>query len=269
MENLSKIAQGIFLGNGEVWNFLDYAVNRNCGGLLKYTRAEYEPKGKKNYLISNISKNFNEGKDPRYKYDDIQWTESYDRDGVTYADTGIGGNIGSIYSVPEAFNSDLKFLTKEEYKVFQKQIRNRQIFSNGLAKYKNNDRDYPRPYKSFPLESYAREVSDAYSTTSLSSKGLGDDVDIQYIRKINTLKQYTLLDFGKKAKDASDNYQTIVKDNIRSEEYSSGYTVHSGTVESYNGTEVVLLSEPIYKVRKVNDEDRIYKALKPLLSVAS
>ena len=269
MENLSKIAQGIFLGNGEVWNFLDYAVNRNCGGLLKYTRAEYEPKGKKNYLISNISKNFNEGKGPRYKYDDIQWTESYDRDGVTYADTGIGGNIGSIYSVPEAFNSDLKFLTKEEYKVFQKQIRNRQIFSNGLAKYKNNDRDYPRPYKSFPLESYDREVSDAYSTTSLSSKGLGDDVDIQYIRKINTLKQYTLLDFGINAKNVSDNYQTIVNSKIRDEKYSSGYTVHSGTVESYNGTEVVSLSEPIYKVRKVNDEDRIYKALKPLLSVAS
>ena len=160
MENLSKIAQGIFLGNGEVWNFLDYAVNRNCGGLLKYTRAEYEPKGKKNYLISNISKNFNEGKDPRYKYDDISWTESYSRDkmvsGFTYADAGIGGNIGSIYSIPEAFNSDLKFLTKEEYKDFQESIRDYQTFFNGLAKYKNNDRDQ-RLYKNFPLESYAGE----------------------------------------------------------------------------------------------------------------
>ena len=38
MENLSKIAQGIFLGNGEVWNFLDYAVNRDCGGLLYKTQ---------------------------------------------------------------------------------------------------------------------------------------------------------------------------------------------------------------------------------------
>ena len=272
MENLSKIAQGIFLGNGEVWNFLDYVVNRNCGGLLKYTRAEYEPKGKKNYLISNISKNFNEGKDPRYKYDDISWTESYSRDkmvsGFTYADAGIGGNIGSIYSVPEAFNSDLKFLTKEEYKDFQESIRDYQTFFNGLAKYKNNDRDQ-RLYKNFPLESYAGEVSDEYKLTKLSSKKLGDDVDIQYIEDIDTLKQYTLLDFGKKAKESSDNYQTIVNSKIRDEKYSSEYTAHSGTVESYNGTEAVSLSEPRYKVRKVNEEGRIYKALKPLLSVAS
>ena len=136
MENLSRIAQGIFLGNGEVWNFLDYAVNRNCGGLLTYTRAEYEPKGKKNYLISNILQNFNSGRDPRYKYNDIPWTGGYKYDGMlgghTSADVGKGGNIGDIYSVPTTSNSDLKFLTTEEYKDFQRGIRDYQTLFNGL-----------------------------------------------------------------------------------------------------------------------------------------
>ena len=195
MENLSRIAKGIFLGNGEIWNFLDYAVNRDCGGLLTYTRAEYEPNGKKNYLISNISRNFNEGSIPRHKYSDIPWTESYEYDrmlgGLQYAYTARGGDIGDIYSVPTTSNSDLKFLTKEEYKDFQRGIRDYQTLMNDLPYYENNDGLY-KPYDRFSLESYAGEVSDEYKSTNLSPKKLGDDVDIQYIENINALKQYTL-----------------------------------------------------------------------------
>ena len=274
MENLSRIAQGIFLGNGEVWNFLDYAVNRNCGGLLTYTRAEYEPKGKKNYLISNISRNFNSGRDPRYKYDDIPWTESYEYDrmlgGHTYAGVARGGNIGDIYSVPKTSNSDLKFLTKEEYKDFQRGIRDYQTLYNGLASYKNSD-GKDEEYKSFSLKSYAGEVSDEYKSTNLSSKGLGDDVDIQYIENSGSTKKYTLLDFGKKAKDVSDGYQKVIKDKIHYENVYPGiyHDYSTKTVESYNGEEVVSLSEDRYKVRKINEDGRIYKKLKPLLSVAS
>ena len=274
MENLSRIAQGIFLGNGEVWNFLDDAVNRNCGGLLTYTRAEYEPKGKKNYLISNILQNFNSGRDPRYKYNDIPWTGGYKYDGMlgghTSADVGKGGNIGDIYSVPTTSNSDLKFLTTEEYKDFQRGIRDYQTLFNGLTYYENNDGEY-KPYENFPLESYAGEVSDEYKATNLSPKSLGDDVDIQYAENRNSLKQYTLLDFGKKAKDASDRYRKMVKDKIRDKNLFPGiYRDYSAyTVESYNGTDPISLSEDRYKVRKINEEGRIYKVLKTLTSVAS
>ena len=274
MENLSRIAQGIFLGNGEVWNFLDYAVNRNCGGLLTYTRAEYEPKGKKNYLISNISRNFNSGRDPRYKYDDIPWTESYEYDrmlgGHTYADVARGGNIGDVYSVPKTSNSDLKFLTKEEYKDFQRGIRDYQTLFNGLASYKTSD-GKNEEYKSFSLESYDGEVSDEYKSTNLSSKGLGDDVDIQYIENTGSTKKYTLLDFGEKAKDVSDGYQKLIKDKIYDKSLFPGiyHDYSTKTVESYNGEEAVSLSEGRYKVRNIKEDGRIYKKLKPLLSVAS
>ena len=54
MENLSRIAKGIFLGNGEIWNFLDYAVNRDCGGLTVYTQ-------KNNFLGGNLINNFSGG----------------------------------------------------------------------------------------------------------------------------------------------------------------------------------------------------------------
>ena len=283
MENLSKIAQGIFLGNGEVWNFLDYAVNRNCGGLLYKTQQL-------DLLDSNFTNNFNGGHKRKYNYegedtDNIPTFNAYainPRTGKIFSTDlvrntvnslypihGGGGNLGDLYTVPEfSSNSDLKFITKENFKALGKQIRDKQTLNNKWAHYKNSD-GIDEYYEDFSLKSYAAEVSDSYSATSLSSKSLGDDVDIQYIDNPYLSKQYSLFFFGMDAKDASDKYQKTVKDNIRSEEYSLWYTTHSGTVESYNGTEAVSSFEDRYKVRKVNDEDRIYKALKPLLSVAS
>lgn len=283
MENLSKIAQGIFLGNGEVWNFLDYAVNRDCGGLLYKTQQL-------GLLDSNFTNNFNGGHKRKYNYegedtDNIPTFNAYSINPLTgkifstdlvrnavnslYPIHGGGGNLGDLYTVPEfSSNSDLKFITKEKFKALGKEIRDKQTLNNKWAHYKNSD-GIDEYYEDFSLKSYAAEVSDSYSATSLSSKSLGDDVDIQYIDNPYKSKQYSLFFFGMDAKDASDKYQKIVKDNIRSEEYSLWHTAHSGTVESYNGTEAVSSPEDRYKVRKVNEEGRIYKALKPLLSVAS
>ena len=283
MENLSKIAQGIFLGNGEVWNFLDYAVNRDCGGLLYKTQQL-------GLLDSNFTNNFNGGHKRKYNYegedtDNIPTFNAYSINPLTgkifstdlvrnavnslYPIHGGGGNLGDLYTVPEfSSNSDLKFITKEKFKALGKEIRDKQTLNNKWAHYKNSD-GIDEYYEDFSLKSYAAEVSDSYSATSLSSKSLGDDVDIQYIDNPYKSKQYSLFFFGMDAKDASDKYQKIVKDNIRSEEYSLWHTAHSGTVESYNGTEAFSSFEDRYKVRKVEDEDRIYKKLKPLLSVAS
>lgn len=285
MDNLSRIAQGIFLGNGEVWNFLDYAVNRNCGGLLYKTQQL-------DLLDSNFTNNFNGGHKRKYNYegedtDNIPTFNAYSINPLTgkifstdlvrnavnssYPIHGGGGNLGDLYTVPEfSSNSDLKFITKESFTALGKQIRDKQTLFNGLASYKNSD-GKNEEYKSFSPESYAAEVSDAYSVTSVSSKGLGDDVDVQYIENSDSSKKYTLLDFGKKAKDVSDGYQKVIKDKIRNEELFPGTYIDypAYTVESYNGIKAVSLSQPRYKVRKVKEGGRIYKALKPLLSVAS
>ena len=154
MDNLSRIAQGIFLGNGEVWNFLDYAVNRNCGGLLYKTQQL-------DLLDSNFTNNFNGGHKRKYNYegedtDNIPTFNAYSINPLTgkifstdlvrntvnssYPIHGGGGNLGDLYTVPEfSSNSALKFITKESFTALGKQIRDDQTSSNGLAHYKNSD----------------------------------------------------------------------------------------------------------------------------------
>ena len=217
MENLSRIAQGIFLGNGEVWNFLDYAVNRNCGGLLYKTQQL-------GLLDSNFTNNFNGGHKRKYNYegedtDNIPTFNAYSINSETgkifstdlvrnavnslYPIHGRGGNLGDLYTVPESSsNSALKFITKESFTALGKQIRDDQTSSNGLASYKNSEGENEE-YKSFSLESYAGKVSEEYkpTKTNLSSKGLGDDVDIQYIQNSGSTKKYTLLDLGRKIRE--------------------------------------------------------------------
>ena len=282
MENLSKIAQGIFLGNGEVWNFLDYAVNRNCGGLLYKTQQL-------DLLDSNFTNNFNGGHKRKYNYegedtDNIPTFNAYAINPHTgkifstdlarntvnslYPIHGGGGNLGDLYTVPEfSSNSALKFITKESFTALGKQIRDKQTLFNRWPFYHNSDAGRGEPYEYFSPESYAAEVSDEYSATSVSSKSLGDDVDIQYIDEPYKLKQYSLFFFGDDAKRASEKYQKIVKDKIIS---PGVYHYYPGdTVESYNGEKAVSLSEDRYKVRKINEDGRIYKKLKSLLTVAS
>lgn len=154
MENLSKIAQGIFLGNGEVWNFLDYAVNRDCGGLLYKTQQL-------GLLDSNFTNNFNGGHKRKYNYegedtDNIPTFNAYSINPLTgkifstdlvrnavnslYPIHGGGGNLGDLYTVPEfSSNSDLKFITKEKFKALGKEIRDKQTLNNKWAHYKNSD----------------------------------------------------------------------------------------------------------------------------------
>ena len=244
MENLSRIAQGIFLGNGEVWNFLDYAVNRNCGGLLYKTQQL-------GLLDSNFTNNFNGGFKRKYNYegedtDNIPTFNAYSINSETgkifstdlvrnavnslYPIHGRGGNLGDLYTVPESSsNSALKFITKENFKALGKQIRDDQASSNGLARYINSNGE-DEEYKSFSLESYAGKVSDEYKPTNLSSKGLGDDVDIQYIENSGSTKKYTLLDLGKKIREKWEpEERTLLTKNFEGSLNPEGYKVTVNT----------------------------------------
>ena len=244
MENLSRIAQGIFLGNGEVWNFLDYAVNRNCGGLLYKTQQL-------GLLDSNFTNNFNGGFKRKYNYegedtDNIPTFNAYSINSETgkifstdlvrnavnslYPIHGRGGNLGDLYTVPESSsNSALKFITKENFKALGKQIRDDQTSSNGLARYMNSNGE-DEEYKTFSLESYAGKVSDEYKPTNLSSKGLGDDVDIQYIENSGSTKKYTLLDLGKKIREKWEpEERTLLTKNFEGSLNPEGYKVTVNT----------------------------------------
>lgn len=266
MENLSRIAQGIFLGNGEVWNFLDYAVNRNCGGLLHKTQQL-------GLLDSNFTNNFNGGLKRKYNYegedtDNIPTFNAYSINSETgkifstdlarntvnslYPIHGRGGNLGDLYTVPEfSSNSALKFITKENFKALGKQIRDDQTSYNGLARYMNSNGE-DEEYKRFSLESYAGKVSDEYKPTNLSSKGLGDDVDIQYIENSGSTKKYTLLDLGRKIREKWEpKERTLLTKNFEGSLNPEGYKVTVNT-EKYGE---VLIDAKKYVLSKYISEN--------------
>lgn len=176
MINLSKVTQSIVFGNGEVWNFLDYAVNRELGGLLSYTQ-------KNDYLGKNFINNFDGGFKRSYEYSDINNTEGYAIDrvwgGLRGSPHGFGGNMGELYEVPETFNSELKFITKDERLdiqnlILKKHLSKKKLDNNALAS----------------IVSYAGEINDAWKDTNLSDLQMGELVNF-YEEKPNITK-YTL-----------------------------------------------------------------------------
>ncbi len=178
MENLSRIAQGIFLGNGEVWNFLDYAVNRNCGGLLYKTQQL-------DLLDTNFTNNFNDGHKRRYEYSEIPTFNAYSINPLTgkifstdlarnivnsqYPIHGRGGNLGDLYTVPEfSSNSALKLITKENFKALGEEIRKKSLSNNVLR----------QPYKDTVAESYAGQINEKWKDVGLKEVGLGDEIKL-------------------------------------------------------------------------------------------
>lgn len=203
MDNLSRIAQGIFLGNGEVWNFLDYAVNRNCGGLLYKTQQL-------DLLDSNFTNNFNGGHKRKYNYegedtDNIPTFNAYSINPLTgkifstdlvrntvnssYPIHGGGGNLGDLYTVPEfSSNSALKFITKESFTALGKQIRKKSLSNNVLR----------QPYKDTVAESYAGQISDKWKEAGLKEAGLGDEIKLWGEDDVKRSK-YSLEEFASSA----------------------------------------------------------------------
>ena len=205
MENLSRIAKGIFLGNGEIWNFLDYAVNRDCGGLMVYTR-------KNNFLGNNLINNFklDEGK-PRYSYSDIDNTGIYygiDRvnNRVTNSGlNGIGDNIGVFYKVPKEVNGGLKFITNTEFIKL-----NEHIMSQNIMRLKHSSYEEKAP------KAYMSEIDKTNDVkTHLIERRIGD----KYIKEETYKKishDYTLESIGKIGREFASKQNIFIKEKIGS-----------------------------------------------------
>ena len=178
MENLSRIAKGIFLGNGEIWNFLDYAVNRDCGGLISYTQ-------KNDFLGANLINNYNGGFKRRYENSDIPNTNSN-----TYK-TNVG-NIGDLYEVPYTDNSRLKFTTEEKFSSLHKEYREKLL--GKTRGYKNgHTRSMLKP------ESYKYVIDGVSTNVGIPHMEYGDEYDVNKENKI--FHTDTVGTFGKKARE--------------------------------------------------------------------
>lgn len=178
MENLSRIAKGIFLGNGEIWNFLDYAVNRDCGGLMVYTR-------KNKFLGNNLINNFSGGGQRKYECGDINPTNEYKN--VSYFANNF---IGDLYSVPEGNNSTLKFKTKDDFYYTHLDYR----LNHWARVY-----DETNSYVNTSAKSYKYEVDGETTYTGLPFVGFGSEYDVNTYKKLT--KTDTISSFGVKARE--------------------------------------------------------------------
>ena len=128
---LSKIAQSIFLGNGQIWNFLDYAVNRSVSNLLTYTQTY-------GYLKGNIFNNYTGRQERRIDNTEINFGVKYriPRNGETEPkQVSLGGDkdIGTYYVVPEGnetLNSNREFISVSDFTGLQNYIRSLNTVKN-------------------------------------------------------------------------------------------------------------------------------------------
>lgn len=235
MEQLSRIAQGLLIGNGEVWNFLDYAVNRNCGSLISYTQ-------KNNFLKANLFNNFNGGNRRRYlKGIDIDDTGNYapGKFGNYLIKTNVnadGGMIGELYSVNDNSNSELKFITKEKFISFNKDIRNLSLNLNLI--------DYDKRFKEKAIspESYLSDIGDivvlpdAKNVYNFQDKK-GEEYNVVYNAKQGTNR--TLNEVGKAARTFNEETKKSIKKALNTD---SGINEET----KYKGAEITS-KFPVYK----------------------
>lgn len=161
MAELSRIAQSIFLGNGEVWNFLNYARGLSIGdigGLLRYTGA-IGAFG--NVVNSNLRQGSGIGQ--RMPASGLTYEKSYhilrgaDDSGSKIHETGRAATttqIGDVYGVERPDASERRFVTQDDF--------------TALGDYARN--------KALQLNKGGMKSHSAMTVSGLTAIGLGDDV---------------------------------------------------------------------------------------------
>lgn len=235
MENLSRIAKGIFLGNGEVWNFLDYAVNRDCGGLMVYTR-------KNKFLGNNLINNFSGGGQRKYECGDINPTNEYKN--VSYFANNF---IGDLYSVPEGNNSTLKFKTKDDF-----------YYTNLDYRLNHWSRvfDETNSYVDTSSTSYKYEVDGETTYTGLPFVGFGSEYDVNTYKKIT--KTDTISSFGEKAREHNLKQTEKIGEQIGSDRGTIDYPYMGIEVSpehpiNYFGITDKVSEKSFYKLKKLDE----------------
>lgn len=190
MEQLSRIAQGLLIGNGEVWNFLDYAVNRNVSSLISYTQNN-------NFLPTNLFNNFNGGDIRRNSnWLNIKPTGNYgllkNGDGrLTTNANAVGDYIGDLYSIEDNPNSALRFVSVDEFTKFQKEIRSLALLKRRRSK--NEDRVPKTTYLyDGGVPSYNDEFLGYYAENFKGRRNFGDEYEVKEVLKPNNRRHKTL-----------------------------------------------------------------------------
>lgn len=161
MAELSRIAQSIFLGNGEVWNFLNYARGLSIGdigGLLRYTGA-IGAFG--NAVNSNLRQGSGVGQ--RMPASELTYEKSYHilrgagDSGSRIHETGQAATttlIGDVYAAERPDASERRFVTQDDFTALGDYAKNKamQLNRGGMMSYS------------------------AMTVSGLTAIGVGDDV---------------------------------------------------------------------------------------------
>ena len=209
MENLSRIAKGIFLGNGEVWNFLDYAVNRDCGGLMSYTKRN-------DFLGANLINNYDGGLKRRVEYSDIKPTSDF-----SASTAAVNGYIGEVYDIKTTERFNMNFLTKDEFTKSQQRYRGKMI-----------ERLYHLDdiYIEQVPESYKFNIDGKTTYTGITPIPAGREYDVNVEHKI--VKTDDIQSFGKIARDFYLKTENTIKEGLNSERGLSGKNYKNAQVEA-------------------------------------
>ena len=154
--SLRHPSMGIQLGNLDIYNFLDYEVNRKCGGIVTYSNNS-----DRKFLENNLKNNFSGGFEYINPISDINRTDSfgipsefyerkYDIAGLPKDIHSKGGNVGEYYLQNGGSNTNKNFITKEIFEQFQLKLQEKNLKRNS---WRDNKYEKERP------SSYFNEVS--------------------------------------------------------------------------------------------------------------
>ena len=120
MPNLSYIAQSVFIGNSNVWNFLNYAVNRPIGG----TGGVLGLSNRNDFVANNLVNNRTHGAGWSRRVSNDEIPNSIVRvvtkteDGESHFTTGQNMTelfIGDLYRQDETFVTGRRFITTNDF----------------------------------------------------------------------------------------------------------------------------------------------------------
>lgn len=219
-----RYTNNLSIGNGSIWNLANYIVNRTCsGGLLQRTIES-------GIRAANIFDNYSSGygsRTGRYGYTgtsseggDIPSTNFYFYEGNGISKSRVIGDfLGDAYGVEEKSNSNLKFMTVDDFTDFQTYLRDNNL--ERIDSYSFNHDKYGA--ENFIAEDYLGNVTDyqEYGDIPLPMER-GEEYSIP--TKVSVPRVHkTLEEYGKTLRDILLDRQKYVKKSIGMEDEYLAY----------------------------------------------
>lgn len=219
-----RYTNNLSIGNGSIWNLANYIVNRTCsGGLLQRTTES-------GIRAANIFDNYSSGdgiRTGRYGYTgtsseggDIPSTNFYyyHGNGISKS-TVVGEFLGDAYSVEEKSNSNLKFMTVDDFTDFQTYLRDNNL--ERIDSYSYNHNKYGA--ENFVAQDYLGTLTDYQEYGDIpQSMERGEEYSVPTKTSVPKVHK-TLEEYGKTLRDILMDRQRYVKKAIGMEDEYLAY----------------------------------------------